>query len=258
VVNRDTAWPEGTPCWVDLGVADITKAISFYSAQFGWEIEQGGPEVGGYSLATVGGRNAAGIGPKMGGDQQPTMWTTYLAADDADDVVARIKGAGGQVIMGPMDVMELGRMAVAADPTGGVFGIWQARVHTGAQVVNAPGALTWNEQMSHDFDAAKKFYSAVFGYEFEDMSSEGFAYATFNRDGRPMGGIGGYPQGVPAGIPGSWTVYFGVADTDAAVEAASKAGGTVEHQPADTPYGRMATLADDQGARYSIMSVPAE
>jgi predicted enzyme related to lactoylglutathione lyase len=243
---------------VDLGVEDIAKAIRYYSAQFGWDIQEGGPEVGGYSVATVGGRMVAGLGPKMGGEQQPTMWTTYLAADDADAVVARITGAGGQVIMGPMDVMELGRMAVAMDTTGGAFGIWQARMHTGAQLVNEAGAIAWNEQMSHDFETAKKFYGAVFGYEFEDMSSEGFSYATLNLAGRPVGGIGGYPQGVPAGIPGSWTLYFGVADTDAAVETASTLGGTVEHQPTDTPYGRMAMLADDQGARFSIMSVRAE
>jgi predicted enzyme related to lactoylglutathione lyase len=258
VVNRDNAWPEGTPCWVDLGVDDIAKALTYYSAQFGWGIEQGGPEVGGYSLATLGGRNVAGIGPKMGGEQQPTMWMTYLAADDADAVAAKIKGAGGQVLMGPMDVMDLGRMAVATDTTGGAFGIWQARKHTGAQVANEPSAITWNEQMSHDFEAAKKFYGAVFGYEFGDMSSEGFAYTTLNLDGRPVGGLGGYPQGVPAGVPGSWTVYFGVADTDAATATATSIGGTVEHQPTDTPYGRMAMLADDQGARYSIMSVRAE
>jgi predicted enzyme related to lactoylglutathione lyase len=258
VVNRDTAWAEGTPCWVDLGVADIAKALTFYSAQFGWEIEMGGPEVGGYSVATVGGRSAAGIGPKMGGEQQPTMWMTYLAADDADAVAAKITGAGGQVIVGPMDVMDLGRMAVATDTTGGVFGIWQARKMTGAQVANVAGALTWTEQMSHDFETAKKFYGAVFGYEFGDMSSEGFSYATLDLDGRQVGGIGGYPQGVPAGTPGSWAVYFGVADTDAAVATATAIGGTVEHQPTDTPYGRMAMLVDDQGARFSILSVRPE
>lgn len=257
MVNRDTAWPEGTPCWVDLGVADIDKAISFYSASFGWDIAKGGAEVGGYSLATVGGRNVAGIGPKMGGEEQPTMWMTYLAVDDADEAAARIKGAGGQVIMGPMDVMDLGRMAVALDTTGGAFGIWQAARHTGAQVANVPGALAWNEHMSHDFEAAKTFYGAVFGYEFGDMSTPDFAYATLNLGGRPVGGIGGYPAGVPAGIPGSWVVYFGVADTDAAVATTTRAGGTVEHQPTDTPYGRMAMVADDQGARFSIMSVQA-
>jgi uncharacterized protein len=255
VVNRDTAWPEGTPCWVDLGVADIKKAIEFYSAQFGWDINEGGQEVGGYSVATLGGRDVAGIGPKMGGEQQPTMWTTYLAADDADEVTARIRAAGGQVVMGPMDVMDLGRMAVALDTTGAGFGIWQAGKHTGAQVANVPNTVTWNEQMSHDFPAAKQFYGAVFGYEFQDMSSDQFAYATLNLDGRPTGGIGGYPQNIPAGTPGSWTVYFGVSDTDAAVAESVKAGGTVAHQPTDTPYGRMAVVADNQGASFSLLSV---
>jgi hypothetical protein len=240
---------------VDLGVDDIKKAVTFYSAQFGWDIEEGGPDVGGYSLAKIGGRNVAGIGPKMGGEQQPTMWTTYLAVDDADATAAKIRNAGGQVIMGPMDVMELGRMAMAADTTGGVFGLWQARLHTGSQVANVAGALTWNEQMSHDFAAAKKFYGAVFDYEFGDMSTPDFAYATLNLGGRPAGGIGAYPPGVPAGIPGSWAVYFGVADTDAAVATATAAGGALVHQPTDTPYGRMAMVTDDQGAGFSLMSV---
>jgi hypothetical protein len=242
---------------VDLGVPDIGKAISFYSATFGWDIEPGGAEVGGYSVARLGGRSVAGIGPKMGGEQQPTMWMTYLAVDDADETIAKVQGAGGQVLMGPMDVMELGRMAVALDGTGGVFGVWQGREHTGAQIVNEPGAQAWNEHMSHDFDAAKAFYGAVFGYEFQDISSEGFSYATLNLDGRPVGGIGAYPAAVPAGTSGSWTVYFGAASTDDMVAAATRAGGKVEHEPVDSPYGRMAMAADDQGARFSIISVSA-
>ena len=120
-----------------------------------------------------------------------------------------------------------------------------------------PGTVTWNEHMSHDFEAATSFYGAVFGYEFQDMSSGEMSYATFNLDGRPAGGIGGYPAAVPAGTPGSWTVYFGTSDTDAAVAAATAAGGTLVHPPADTPYGRMAMVTDDQGAGFSLLSVPA-
>ena len=142
--------------------------------------------------------------------------------------------------------------------TGGVFGIWQAGLHTGAQVANVAGAQTWNEQMSHDFAAAKKFYGEVFGYEFGDMSTPDFAYATLNVDGRPAGGIGAYPPGVPAGIPGSWAVYFGASNTDAAVARATAAGGALVHQPTDTPYGRMAMVTDDQGAGFSLMSVREE
>jgi predicted enzyme related to lactoylglutathione lyase len=257
MVNRDTAWPQGTPCWVDLGVDDVQKAISFYSAQFGWDIQPGPPEAGGYSVAMLDGRMAAGVGPKMGGEQQPTMWMTYLAVEDADEIAAKVKAAGGQIVAEPMDVMDLGRMAVAIDTTGGAVGIWQSRQHKGFQVSNVAGAVTWNEQMSHDFEAAKTFYGAVFGYEFQDMSSDDFSYATLNLGGQPVGGIGGYPAAVPAGTLGSWTVYFGTSDTDAAVTTATAGGGTLVHPATDSPYGRMAMVTDDQGAGFSLLSVPA-
>jgi hypothetical protein len=229
----------------------------FYAAQFGWDIRTRGTEVGGYSIAHMQGRGVAGIGPKMGPPETPPAWTMYLATDDADATAARITGAGGQLLLPPGDIADAGRMALAADITGGVFGVWQAGAHIGTGVANMPGALTWNEHMSHDFEAAKKFYGAVFGYEFQDISSEGFSYATFNLDGRPAGGIGAYPAAVPAGTPGSWTVYFGAASTDDLVATAVRAGGKVEHEPVDSPYGRMAMAADDQGARFSVISVSA-
>jgi predicted enzyme related to lactoylglutathione lyase len=118
VVTRDTRWPAGTPCWVDVSVDDVPKAIAFYQALFGWDIQAGGPDAGGYAVCHRSGRIVAGIGPKFGLPDAPSAWTTYLAADDADAVADKIKAAGGQVAQGPMDVMEEGRMAVAFDSTG--------------------------------------------------------------------------------------------------------------------------------------------
>ena len=100
MVTRNTPWPAGTPCWVDLGVSDIPKALAFYRGLFGWDIQEGPPEAGGYALCTIGGLPVAGIGPKMGPPDMPTVWTTYLATDDADATAAKIKAAGGQVMMG--------------------------------------------------------------------------------------------------------------------------------------------------------------
>ena len=113
-----------------------------------------------------------------------------------DATAAKIKSAGGQLVMEPMDVMDAGRMLVAADITGATFGVWQGRNHTGAQVANVPGAFTWSEHMSRDFEGAKAFYAAVFGYEYGDMSSDGFSYATLLINGQQVvGGIGAYPGG---------------------------------------------------------------
>jgi predicted enzyme related to lactoylglutathione lyase len=259
VVIRDTPWPDGTPCWVDLGTADIAKAISFYSSTFGWQVEPGGPEVGGYSVGRLDGRRVAGIGPNMTQPDAPSTWATYLAVSDADAAATRITRAGGTVLTGPMEVMDLGRMLVATDVTGATFGIWQARKHTGVELANAPGAFTWSEHMSRDFEGAKAFYAAVFGYEYGDMSSDGFSYATLLINGQQVvGGIGAFPPGDEAGHPPYWAVYFGTADTDKAVELAVSHGGRLIRPAADSPYGRMAVVADDQGAVFSLISTPPE
>jgi uncharacterized protein len=258
MIRRDTAWPEGTPCWVDLSVDDIPKAIGFYSGVFGWEAVQGGPEVGGYSITYVDGRAVAGIGPKMGPADAPTAWTVYLATDDADATAAKIKGAGGQLAMEPMDVMDIGRMGIAIDITGAAFGIWQARSHIGIGLANAPGAVTWNEHFSRDFEGAKAFYAAVFGYEYGDMSSDGFTYATLLLGGHEVGGIGAYPADVPASHPATWSTYFGTVDTDSEVAAVTNNGGSVVRPATDSPYGRTAVVTDDQGAAFSLISVPPD
>ena len=259
MVTRDTPWPDGTPCWVDLGTTDIPKAIRFYSRVLGWEAEQGGPEMGGYARARLGGRNVAGIGPNMSQPTAPSAWATYLAAADADAAAERVTRAGGTIVMGPMDVMDLGRLVIATDVTGAAFGIWQAMSHTGTQVANVPGAFTWSEHMSHDFEGAKAFYAAVFGYEYGDMSTDGFSYATLLINGQQVvGGIGAYPPGDEASHPAFWAVYFGTGDTDKSVDVAVGHGGKVVRPATDSPYGRMAIVADDQGAVFSLISTPAD
>jgi uncharacterized protein len=255
MVTRDTAWPAGTPCWIDIGVADMPKAKAFYRALFGWEIIDGPPEAGGYSMCQIGGQHVAGIGPKMGPADMPTFWTTYIATDDADETAAKIKAAGGQLITEPYDVMDVGRMFIAADPGGAIFGVWQARAHTGVQLANEPGSLAWSENMSRSYEANKAFYAAVFGYQFGDISAEGMKYSTLDLDGRPVGGIGEISADQPAETPAYWGTYFAVADTDAAVDRAVELGGTVVGPAWDSPYGRMAVISDDQGAIFALMSV---
>ena len=255
MVTRDTPWPEGTPCWVDLAVDNVDQAVTFYTGLFGWQVDRGGEEVGGYSLALVNGKQVAGIGPKMQAGM-PTVWTTYLATENADQTASKITAAGGQVMAPAMDVMDLGRMVVAADPAGGVFGLWQAGKHTGYQLANEPGAVAWNENMSRDYDRNREFYASVFGYNYGDIPDGGIRYATLGLPGGMVGGIGELPAAAPAEVPAHWMVYFSVPDTDAAVVKIRELGGQVMQEPWDTPYGRMALVLDDQGAAFSVISAP--
>jgi predicted enzyme related to lactoylglutathione lyase len=257
VVTRDTRWPAGTPCWVDVSVDDIPKAVAFYQGLFGWDIELGGPEVGGYSIAHSGGRIVGAVSPKMGAPDAPSAWMTYLATDDADATAAKIKGAGGQILADPMDVMEEGRMAVAMDPAGAVFALWQGGNTTGLGRANEPGTLVWSEQMSRDWDGSKAFYQAVFGYDYHDMSADGFKYALLMVDGHEVGGIGEYPAGIPAEVPAAWATYFAVTDTDAALAKVAELGGSVVEPASDTPFGRIGRVADNHGAVFALITPPA-
>ena len=155
VVTRDTRWPAGTPCWVDVSVDDVPKAIAFYQALFGWDIELGGPEVGGYSIAHSGGRIVAASAPRWPDPDAPPPGRRSWPPTTSTRPPAKIKGAGGQVLAGPMDVMEEGRMAVAMDPAGAAFALWQGGNTTGLSVANEPGSLTWNEHLAGTSTAAR-------------------------------------------------------------------------------------------------------
>jgi predicted enzyme related to lactoylglutathione lyase len=238
---------------VDIGVDDVPKAIAFYSGLFGWDIQQGPPEAGGYCICHLNGRIVAGLGPKMGDPAAPSAWTTYLASDNVDATAEKIMAAGGQLPMPPMDVMKEGRMAIAFDNVGAAFGLWQAGNTTGVGLANEPGSLSWNEHLSNDFAGSKAFYQAVFGYEYDDMSGEGFQYAAVKVDGNIVGGIGGAPEGRAPG----WGVYFAVADTDAALAKVTELGGSVVRPAEDTPFGRMATVTDNHNAVFSVITAPS-
>lgn len=253
MTTRTSPWPAGTPCWVDLGTSDLAGARQFYPRLFGWTLDDQGQEYGGYLLCRVGDRHAAGIGPAQ--PQAPSAWTVYLASDDVDATVAAITRHGGVVLAGPFEVGPTGRMAVAADPSGATFGVWQHGQHIGAGVVNEPGALVWEEAYVPDPPAAREFYGAVFGWSFQGLPAAGPDYTTFTgADGAPLGGLGAGHDDAPP----HWLVYFGVNDPDRAVAETEAAGGRVLRPARDTPYGRMAVLADPAGATFAVVASPAD
>ncbi|MCQ4040457.1 VOC family protein [Streptantibioticus rubrisoli] len=252
------AHPVGTPCWVDLMVGDQQAALDFYGELFGWSGEVGPEEVGGYTVCTLHGKPVAGIGKAMAMEGQPappTAWTTYLSVDDIDAAVRAVGEYGGQVCMGPMDVPpNIGRMAVCVDPTGGVFGFWQPLDFFGAQLVNEPNTLCWNELNSRDPQAASEFYSRVLSVSFTPYQ-EMPGYFTLHAGGRTVGGLQGLEQ-FPEGTPSHWLAYFSVNDTDVTVELLTKAGGAVLQQPYEIPAGRMAVVRDPQGGVFGVIAMP--
>jgi len=248
----------GTVSWVDLQTPDLDKARRFYGELLGWSFIGGDdPNTHFYTTAQIRGRNVAGIAKLASETPMPPAWTVYLATDNADDAARRTKDAGGKVLMPPMDVMEHGRMAIFTDPTGAAFGVWQAKQHRGAQVVDEPGAMTWHEVYSRDVTRAREFYAGVFGLEQKRLDSPSMEYWTLHKGQKTVGGVMQMTSAMPKDLPAHWITYFAVADTDAAVKKVAMLGGKIMAPPFDTPYGRMAAVFDPFGAAFSIIKLAA-
>jgi predicted enzyme related to lactoylglutathione lyase len=244
----------GVPSWVDVSTPDLDKTSAFYSALFGWECPPGPEEAGGYRVCTLKGRTVAGIAPQMA-PEQPTVWSSYVNVDDADDVIARVTANGGSVMVPPMDVMTAGRMAFFFDPVGAALGIWQPGEHPGAGVVNEPGAFSWSELVTTDIDASKDFYNKVFGWGAVTHGDGAGAYTEWQLDGRSIGGMMEKPPMIPAEVPPFWGVYFTVTDTDAAIEKVKSLGGNLMMGPMDIEPGRFAVVIDPTGAAFNIITL---
>jgi predicted enzyme related to lactoylglutathione lyase len=246
----------GTPSWVDLASPDPDASARFYGGLFGWDATEPGPieETGGYRMFERDGRNVAGLGPTQG-EGQPAMWTTYVSTDDAEGVAAKVREAGGQVMMEPFDVLGAGRMAVFVDPAGAFISVWQPQTHHGADVVNEPNSFCWNELATRDIDGAKAFYAAAFGWEGETSAYGDTSYTEWKLGGRTIGGMIAMNDQWPAEVPSHWMVYFAVEDVDAAVGRVEELGGKVSVPPSDTPAGRFAVINDPHGAFFSIITL---
>ena len=190
------------------------------------------------------------------------MWNTYISSDDLESTLSRVAGAGGEVVVPSMEIIEggesVGKLAMIADRGGAVVGVWEAGRHIGAACVNETGALIWNELSSRDVTASRESLAAVFDWDYQQIGDgDTFDYTVIKVAGGNDDGVGGImpmPVEVPAEVPGYWAAYFSVTDTDAIAAATVAAGGTIYQPPTDSEQGRMATLGDPQGAMFSVIS----
>lgn len=258
--ERDS-YAEGEFCWVDLAVPDIDAAVAFYGDLLGWEFQPAGTveETGGYGNILYQGKYVAGIGPIMG-EGQPPAWSSYVNVADADATAAKVTGAGGALIVEPMDIPNgAGRMAVCHDAEGAVFSLWQPGEHKGAQLVNEVGTWTWNNLVTRDLDKAKGFYGEVFGWtaEVAAQAPPDSPYQMWQVAGQRweegLAGLSTADSDLSAGVPPHWQVYFAVASADEAIEKTKAAGGQNLFGPQRIPVGTLAILLDPQGAGFAII-----
>lgn len=255
-----TQVPPGSPAWVDLSTSDIEGAKAFYGELFGWTFEDRGADVGHYHLVLLDGQPVGGLMSTEGmtcpqGGVVPTEWGLYLSGADAHAAAERVEAAGGSVLVAPMAVGAAGTMGVFVDSAGAAIGVWQAGDFAGVAVTGAPGTAVWFECLSQSIEAAIPFYRSVFGWDVHEMPGD-WAYVTNGAGEAATAGLCDARGVVAPGTPSYWRIYLGTADLDRDLALVATLGGAVLDGPMDSPYGRLATVADPQGASFQLLQPP--
>ncbi|MFG2910627.1 VOC family protein [Kitasatospora sp. NPDC048286] len=239
---------QGTPCWVSLLTDDLPGARAFYGALLGWTYTPGPGQLGDYVRAELDGAPVAGLGVSTA-TGFPVQWTTYFAVDDADRTAQLVRACGGTVAVGPLQAERAGRMAIASDVSGAVFGLWQGEEHLGREAGREPGAPAWAELLTPDAPGAATFYSTVLDRPVRSTPEESALLV----HGQPVAGI--RHRAELRGHPPRWRTHFAVRDAALTARRTVELGGRVLVEPQDTARGRAARLADPQGGHFSVLEV---
>jgi predicted enzyme related to lactoylglutathione lyase len=251
-MGERTSYAPGTFSWADVSTTDQEGAKAFYSGLFGWEAEDlpVGDGVS-YSMMRLDGKSVAAISPQPQQQRDagvPPLWNSYVTVESADASAEKAGQLGATVHAPPFDVMTAGRMAVIQDPQGAFFMVWEPRDTIGAYVVNAPGALSWNELASPDVDASARFYGELFGWAIDPMEQSPQRYEIIKNGDRSNGGIRELgDQPVP-----NWLVYLGIDDIDRGLARVHELGGSQLIGPMDIGMAKIAVVQDPQGATFAI------
>lgn len=243
--------------WHELMTTDVAAAKTFYGQLLGWDVENS-PHMA-YSLWKASGEIVAGLmamPPEVKAMGVPPHWMGYVQVEDVDAVVRKVRELGGTVHVSGKDVPGVGRFAVLADPQGAAFSVLEAA--EGAQSPCGKDLFGWADLSTTDWQAAWKFYEAIFGWKHTramEMGPELGTYFMFGLDGeKSMGGMSNASK--QAGAPAYWVHYIEVADCDATTKRVPELGGKVHYGPADIPGGgRMSHCRDPQGAEFALYSM---
>ncbi len=231
------------PVWHDHISLDPAGAQDFYGAVLAWNLERSETDSE-YTMISAGGRRHGGF---VRAAEGPAYWLVYVWVDGLEDALRRIGAAGGSVHTSATAIAGVGRYAIAADPAGGIFALWE----NGGGPAPSQEAFAWDEVYAPEPQAAARFYADVFGWRTEPFNE---VYTLLKSEEASVGGLMALPEGMRSG----WLTYLTTDDVDdAAARAGGRGAGTIL-APTDIPnVGRVAVLVDPLGALFGLFGAPA-
>jgi uncharacterized protein len=144
-VDSDTLGHVG---WKELLAADLEKALAFYGELFGWQKAQANTgTLGTYQRFSAGGQTIGGMVTKPRKVPVP-CWLYYFNVGDVDTAVKRVKGGGGQILTGPVEVPDGSWIVHCTDPQGALFALVGKRSYKATVSLEPPAsrdAFSWRK-----------------------------------------------------------------------------------------------------------------
>ncbi len=242
--------------WYELMTTDVAAAKTFYTKVLGWGAQDASMPNMAYIFFTVGNAFASGL---MGLPEEAKKtgttprWIGYVAVNDVDATVDRIRRLGGAVHVPPTDLLNISRFSIVADPQSASLAVikWLKPRRQQLGDLEEPGRVGWHELLAADCGAAFDFYRQLFDWKKADADTAPSGnYHLFSVKGQTIGGMYTKPPLVPVPL---WLYYFNVRDINAAAERVKAGGGQVLEGPVEVPGGDwIARCADPQGAMFAL------
>lgn len=249
---------QGVFCWSELCTQNWAAAKAFYTQLFDWQSDDQ-PITEGmyYTMLQKQGDDIAAMyqmPAEQAQEQVPSHWLNYIAVDDVDSMAEKARALGAEIIAGPHDVMDAGRMVMICEPGGALFALWQGKEHKGCQRLNELNTPYWYELATRNSRESRDFYCQLLGWESEVKPMESMDYVLFKVNGKPIAGMLEMTDEWPSDIPAHWMIYFAVDDCDNCITKAQQLGGEICVPATDIPdVGRFSVITDPQGAVFSIL-----
>jgi uncharacterized protein len=240
---------QGRFVWRELIVKNQTKASAFYEKVFGWKATS--MEMGAgyrYTILKNGEKDVGGLDAPPADREVASNWLTYITVDDVDATATRVPALGGSVLMAPYDVPSIGRVAIVADPQGGVFAAFQSLTPGATDTTPETHSFCWSQILAKNVDAIVPFYTSLFGWTPSPM---GEGQVLFSRGEEQVGGA--MQMAADTDKPTHWLNYVAVKALGASTKKAQAAGAELIYGPVVVPdMGSFAVLADPTGAPVAL------